>query len=367
MTAPAFTLGAILRNLSTLSLAVADDAIFPSEAMRRLEDAGALRVPLPKAVGGLGIGTETGQGEALLTFLHAIGRISLPLGRLIEAHINALRIVARYGAPDQMARVAQAVAGGALFGLWVTDPPGDAGLRMRLNQAGLTLTGGKMFCSGAGHVDWAVVTAFDDGCDDDRLLLVPLNGSEKTGAMAAGLAGMKAAVTGQVDFTGRSLGPEAEIGLPGDYLKEPDFSGGAWRSSAVALGGLAALIDLTCAQLTVRGRGDDPHQRARFGQMVMAHETGRLWLRHAGTLAENLEAPAEDIVAAVGLARLAVERACLESIEAAHRSLGISAFLQSNPVERLTRDLQTYLRQPAGDEVLHKAAGHFMALGLPKL
>lgn len=333
--------------------------------MRLLTEAGALQVPLPKSVGGLGIGTEPGQGEALLALLHTIGRISLPLGRLVEAHINALRIVARYGSVDQLARAAQAVAGGALFGVWVTDPPSGDGLRMRQDGCRIALAGRKLFCSGAGHVNWAVVTAFDAACDNGRLLLVPLSGAETTDAMPAHLGGMKAAVTGQADFTGVCLGADAIIGHPGAYLNEPDFSGGAWRSSAVALGGLAALINFTRVQLMQRGRADDPHQRARFGQMVMAHETGRLWLTHAGKVAENLEVPTEDIVATVGLGRLVVERACLDAIEAAHRSLGISAFLDSNPVERLTRDLQTYLRQPAPDDVLQTSAGHFMALGLP--
>jgi hypothetical protein len=51
----------------------------------------------------------------------------------------------------------------------------------------------------------------------------------------------------------------------------------------------------------------------------------------------------------------------LQSIQLAQRCLGLSAFLAGNPVERICRDLATYLRQPAPDEALAGAARHFTA------
>jgi alkylation response protein AidB-like acyl-CoA dehydrogenase len=341
---------------------VPDRAEFPAAAMRLLAEAGALTAPLPIAFGGLGLGTERQRGGVLLSFLHLMGQASLPVGRLLEAHINALRIVMRYGDEDQQAYAGEAVRSGAVFALWVTDLP-ESGLRMAIGGDGLVLSGAKMFCSGAGHATHAVVTAEDHG--ETRLLLVDLGSGEKASPLAAGLAGMRAAVTGQVDFTGVATGADRVIGEPGDYLREPDFSAGAWRSSAVALGGLYRLLDLLRTQLGGRGRDADPHQRARFGQAVIGHETGRLWLERAGRMAEDLQAADAEIVATVGLARIAVERACLDGIELARRSLGLAAFVTSNPVERVARDLETYLRQPAADEVLHNASGYFMLNGLP--
>ena len=64
-------------------------------------------------------------------------------------------------------------------------------------------------------------------------------------------------------------------------------------------------------------------------------------------------------VATVGLARIAVETACLDAMRLVQRSLGLSAFRQGNPVERICRDLSTYLRQPAPDEVLTESADWF--------
>jgi alkylation response protein AidB-like acyl-CoA dehydrogenase len=196
-------------------------------------------------------------------------------------------------------------------------------------------------------------------------LFLDLDRGESTAPLAASLAGMRGALTGQVDFTGVTTTADRLIGEAGDYMKEPDFSAGAWRSSAAALGGLYGILDQMRLQLSARGRHNDPHQRARFGQALLAHETGWLWLEKAGAAAENLVEDPARIVAMVGLARTAVERACLDGVELAQRSLGLGAFVTDNPVERMSRDLHTYLRQPAGDEVLHHAAGYFMLQGLP--
>jgi alkylation response protein AidB-like acyl-CoA dehydrogenase len=342
---------------------VADLPEFPAEAMRLLAAAGALTAPLPIAFGGLGLGTERHRGGVLLDFLHLLGQASLPVGRLLEAHINALRIVMRYGNAEQQVFAGEAVRKGALFALWLTDPP-EGGLRIAAQDGALGLTGGKMFCSGAGHATHAVVTAEHQG--ETRLVLVDLGGAERASPLPSGLAGMRAAVTGQVDFTGVPIAADRIIGAPGDYLREPDFSAGAWRRSAVALGGLYRLLDLLRTQLGGRGRQDDPHQRARFGQALIGHEAGRMWLERAGRMAEDGEADDAEIVATVGLARMAVERACLDGIELTRRSLGLAAFVTSNPIEKVARDLETYLRQPAADEVLHNAAGYFMLNGLPR-
>jgi alkylation response protein AidB-like acyl-CoA dehydrogenase len=66
-------------------------------------------------------------------------------------------------------------------------------------------------------------------------------------------------------------------------------------------------------------------------------------------------------VSYVDLARGAVERAALDVMELANRSVGLQAFMASHPIERLVRDLATYLRQPAPDRAL--VAGAAAGLG----
>jgi len=170
---------------------------------------------------------------------------------------------------------------------------------------------------------------------------------------------MRAAVTGEVDFTGCETSTAALLGQPGDYLREPDFSAGAWRGSAVALGGLIALLDHGLTQLRQTGRFDSPHAQTRMATAIIARETSRLWVVAASRAAEDPTATTGTRTAVVGLARIAVETACLDAMRLTQRSLGLSCFRQGNPVELICRDLSTYLRQPAPDEVLTESAAWF--------
>jgi alkylation response protein AidB-like acyl-CoA dehydrogenase len=115
------------------------------------------------------------------------------------------------------------------------------------------------------------------------------------------------------------------------------------------------------AQLRTSGRLDNPHCHARLGQALIARETSLLWVHAAARAAERPDADPNHQVATVGLARIAVETACLDAIRLMQRSLGLSSFRQGNPIELICRDLVTYLRQPAPDEVLTEAAIWFAA------
>ena len=63
----------------------------------------------------------------------------------------------------------------------------------------------------------------------------------------------------------------------------------------------------------------------------------------------------ERIVAYVNMARTAIERICLDTIELVERSVGARGLLRAPPVERLVRDLTLYLRQPVPDAALADA------------
>ena len=329
-------------------------AAFPASSFSRLQSAGLLMAPVPVEFGGFGMHTH-GDSQALLQLFHLLGYANLSLGRIFEAHVNAIELIRQYGTPRQMESAALAAQAGDLFALWVTDSPEQ---RVQLSR-GLTLSGEKWFCSAAGSATQALITAQTEA--GSQMLVVPTAQVPVT-QRGVKLAGMRAAATGSVDLNGLLLLQNALIGAPGDYLREPAFSTGAWRNFAVALGGLAALIDTAKDQLRARGRADDPFQRMRFGQSVIAHETGLLWLQEAVKRVDS--ASADEAVAYVNLARTAVESACLDALRHVQRSLGLAAFMQGSTVERIARDLATYLRQPAPDDVLLEAAGYFMHHGV---
>ena len=344
----------LLPTMQARAAALDEAARFPADDIADLRAAAVLRAVIPARHGGLGIGTDPAQAAAALDLFCLLGRGNLALGRLVEAHVNALRLVFRYGDAALCQAAVDDAQAGELCGLWVTDPPGNT---LQAGPGG-QISGSKQFCSGAGHVTRAVVTVIAAG--QTRLAYAPLDQGVTVRPLPGGLAGMRAAVTGQVAFDGARA---AVFGAPDDYLREPDFSCGAWRTSAATLGGLQALTDQFGRQLLARGREGDPHQQARFGQALIATETARLWMAQAAQRAETAGAACGDAIAYVGLARLAVENACLEVIPLVQRSLGVAALLRANPVERLCRDLATYLRQPAADMVLTEAA----ALGLAAL
>jgi alkylation response protein AidB-like acyl-CoA dehydrogenase len=336
------------RNAAALD----EDATFPTEDMISLRKIGALSIPLPTDGGQRGAPTEL-----LVSLLTLMGSGNLSVGRLFEAHVNALHLLGRYGTASQRLAAGKAAAMGELYALWVTDPAAGA-LHMVPALGRWRLTGGKMFCSGAGHVAHAVVVAATEN-GDRQMLIVPMGQGEQAAPLPGLLQGMRSAVTGTIDFTGVEVGHEALLGHPGDYLREPDFSCGAWRGSAVALGGLCALLDVAIVDLRARDRIDEPNQLARLGNAMIARETSRLWVRNAARIAEDKRAEPREAVAYVGLARIAVESACLDVMRLMQRSLGLSAFRRGHPAERICRDLGTYLRQPAPDEVLSEAASWF--------
>lgn len=333
---------------------------FPAGDVADLAEAGLLAAPIPAEFGG-GLGEEPGARD-LAAVLRLVGTGSLALGRVYEGHVNALQLVARYGRAEQCDAFFADARAGHLFGVWNTQDS-RSGLALSPRGGGFTLAGGKTFASGAGHVTRALVTARTEPDGPPLMLVVPLEAGTRADLSAWRAQGMRASATGTVDFTGLAVGPEALLGGPDDYHREPHFSGGAWRFAAVQLGGIEAVFDAWRGHLARTGRGGDPHQRARLGEGAIAVETARHWVFRAAETVSDDRLGAARIVALVGLARIAVERAGLEVLALAQRSVGLAGFLEPHPLERLSRDLATYLRQPAPDRALTEAAALVAASG----
>ena len=326
------------------------DGAFPEQEVGELRRHGLLKAPLPRAFGG-----AEPNAAKLAQLLRRIGSGNLSLGRLYEGHVNALALVVRYGAPGQIERIAGEARQGQLFGVWNTD---DArGLRLLRDSSGWRLEGRKILASGAGAIPRPLVTATDEA--GRRFIVTPrLDGANRADLSRWTAQGMRASATGAVDFTGIAVGADDIIGAAGDYERQPFFSGGAWRFCAVHQGGMEKLFELLRQHLNHSGRGADPHQAARVGEAGIAVETARLWVARAAEMAEKASPAeaAEAVVAYVNLARLAVERAGLMLMERVHRCVGLQSFMRPHPIERITRDLATYLRQPGPDRALTAAA-----------
>ncbi len=331
------------------------DGAFPSEGVRALCGAGLLLAPFPPALGGDGL--AVGSPTDLMAVLVAVGRGDLALGRLYEGHVNAVALAIRYGSPANLRLLRDEAAAGRIGGVWMAGEP----LRLVREGRRLVLAGGKILCSGCGYIHRPLVAAEQDGAS--VMLLPHVPEPERTDVSGWTVRGMRGSATGTVDFTGIVVAPEDILGQPGDYLRSPYFRGGAWRVLAVQLGGVEAVLDLYKAQLRRSPHRDNPVQLARFGAAAIAAETARLWVARAGALAEAPIEDAEAVDAYVDLARNAFEAAALEVIACAEKAIGLKAFTRPNRLERVVRDLQTYLRQPALDASLLSAAAFQLGQG----
>jgi alkylation response protein AidB-like acyl-CoA dehydrogenase len=331
-----------------------------SDTWRAIRVSGLLMAPFSALEGGEDL-LAPERHRDLVKVLRGLGSVDLSISRLIEGHFNAVALICRYGTSAQIEAVANAVADGAISGVWGADDA--AGLRAECDGQGWRLTGCKVLASGAGFVTRPVVTAHGEA---GQIMLLPrLQHGERADVSGWTAQGMRSTATGGVDFSGMALDGDQVLGKPGDFMRQPLFSGGAWRFCAVHLGAAERLVDLFREHLLSRGRESDPYQLQRIAQCVAATTTAAFWVAESARhLAEGLRAPG-DIVAFVNLTRMITERAALDVLEAVHRGVGLNAFMRPHPIERISRDLSTYLRQPVPDLAMTDAARAILASAQP--
>ena len=337
--------GTITATLATLGERYDAAPGFPAESLAFLVRTGWQRRFAPRALGGL----ANGPSEPLFDALRVIGRGDLSVGRLFEGHVNALALFDSYASPDQLDWLDAELTRGAWFGVWATEPaPGVAVIE---GADGPILSGAKSFASGAGGIDYAIVTARPPA-GERPIVVIPANDPARTDRSAWRVRGMRASVSGRYDCTGYPAGTTQTLGAPGDYDREPRFTAGAWRFLAVQLGGVEALLIETRRALSETARAD-PVQRARFADAVAATRTAWFWVREAGERAarEDTDAPTF-----VQMTRGVVERAALDVMEAASRLLGTRSAFDGERADKIIRDLSLYLRQAGPDYARDQAA-----------
>lgn len=329
---------------------------FPTQEFEWLRAAGLLMAGLPAALGGAALHAPAATHSLLKTLQH-IGRGNLAVGRVYEGHFNALQLIQQLGTAAQVARYAADARAGRLFGVWNTEDPAEGVHLEALANGRYRLRGAKTFASGAGHVTRPLIAgALPDG-QGWQLFVLPADTQPPVlDTCFWRPLGMRASASFRADLTGLELESEDLIGPPNAYYRQPAFSGGAIRFAAVQLGGAEAVFEETQSFLRGLGRTDDPYQRQRLGEMAIALESGRQWLRgaaeHAARPGGATEEGAEATVAYANMTRTAIETICLDMLQKAERCVGARGLLQPLAFERLHRDLTHYLRQPAPDGAL---------------
>lgn len=328
----------LVTELARLGAASDTDCQFPSESLALL-----------KRIGAMGLsGSATATGP-MLEWLRLVGRGDLSVGRLYEGHLNAVCLIEWYGTVDQRKTLRTNLAAGKVYGVWATEPPPGVTLEQRAD--GFRLQGRKIFASGAGLIDYAIITAQGDS-KGRAMVLVPANMPDRADASHWQVRGMRATMSGSYDLAGLDVSHDDIIGHPGDYDTEPRFTAGAWRFLAVQLGGIEALLTELRNGMSDAAR-NDPLQRLKFANAVEATRTAQFWVAASARLFESGDA---DAPAFVRMARGVVERAATEVMNDAARVIGTRSAFDGQRIDKISRDLSLYLRQAGPDYARDQAA-----------
>ncbi|MDO9384525.1 MAG: acyl-CoA dehydrogenase family protein [Hyphomicrobiaceae bacterium] len=342
-------LAAIAEKLAALGARYDAVPMFPADSVKLLVGAGLHKTFAPLASGGDAFETPRAQNAALLDTLRVVGRADLSVGRIFEGHVNALKLFDWYGTPAQKHRLARDLRDGKMFGVWATEQP--PGVTIQTNGAGWALSGKKSFATGAGSLDYAIITAKPEGAER-RMVIAQAGEARRADLSGWRVRGMRATVSGSYDFSGLRLEQADLLGEPGQYDREPRFTAGAWRFTAVQLGGIEALLTETRAAMSDAARADVLH-RAKFGAAVVATRTAYLWVREAAQRAADED---DNAIAFSQMTRGVVERAALDVMELAARIVGTRSAFEGQRIDKIIRDLSLYLRQAGPDYARDQAA-----------
>jgi hypothetical protein len=278
--------------------------------------------------------------------LAAAGREDLAVARLLEGHVDALRILAEAGRDP---------VPGAVYGVWAS-ASGGTGLTL---DAG-TVGGRMRYCSGAWFLDRALVVAASSA--GRRLVDLDVRSPALTRDEDTWPAvGMD--VTRSVDVTvaDARVAPDDLVGRPGFYLDRPGFAAGGAGVAAVWLGGAAGVLDAVVVGLDEHGA--TPHQLAHVGAMTVAVTGADAVL---AALADRHAAGAGITPADALAARGAVEAAVGVVLARAPRVTGPTPMCRDAAFAHRLADLAVYVRQHHAEADLERLGTHVLE-GAPVL
>ncbi|BBD81167.1 acyl-CoA dehydrogenase [Aerosticca soli] len=274
-----------------------------------------------------------GSGRTLERWraLAAIAAEDVCLVKLLEAHYDALAILAELGVPPSGTQ-----ARSMFHAVWAAEPP-QARLRFIATDGGHgMLDGRKAWCSGADLVDAALVTAYEG----DARVLVQVRmdepGIERSGDDWQAL-GMGRLYSGTVVF--RQVCAR-RIGAPGAYLDRPGFWHGGAGIAACWFGAATAIAERLRRAPQV---GVDPHALAHLGALDIQLAAAASLLRD--TAAAIDAAPEASHREAVLRVRGCVEHVATEVIERVGRALGPAPLCADRDHAQRCADLAVFVRQ----------------------
>ena len=254
------------------------------------------------------------------------GREDLSLAKLTEAHWDAVAILREAGREP---------VAGARYAVWASEIPGR---ELQLNDVSTvsTITGAKEFCSGAGLVDRALLTAGPQGSCMVEVDLRALPDRIDTDSDGWRVDAFRLTQTSALTF--REYPVAAVLGEANWYVERPGFWQGACGPAAAWAGGAAGLADYAMTT-----RRDDAHTAAHLGAM-QANVWATECLLQVAADEFDREPQANAMVGALQVRHL-VEQACTDTLRRFARCMGPAPLAKNADVGRRYAELDIFLRQ----------------------
>ena len=273
-----------------------------------------------------------GHGQTALRHakLWAAGVEDLSFARIAEAHWDAVAILAECGRMPKPE---------ALYGVWASELPGQA-LRLEAIGDALTISGTKMFCSGAGLVDFALVTV---GVPEKLLIEVDLHDAQTSvgyNTSAWATPAFRETHTGSVTFASHLITPDAFLGKAGWYVDRPGFWHGACGPAACWAGGAEALV-----QYAKANPRKDAHTLAHLGAMHSCTWNMRTCLDAAGREIDTQPMNYTEAHVRALTVRHIVEQQCTDVLRRFARAYGPLPLSMNADLSQRYHELDLYLRQ----------------------
>ncbi|UUL76519.1 acyl-CoA/acyl-ACP dehydrogenase [Pseudarthrobacter sp. Fe7] len=291
-----------------------------------------------------------GRTAVLWELLASVAATDVAAARVLEPHLDAVAILAQAAQASPAVDPVPGGAAEAAWGVFAAEAP-NARLEARSGSAGIVLSGTKPWCSLAGRLDCAVITARTD--DGGRAAFAvslrhPGVATEEPGWIARGLREIP---SGSVRF---DQVPAIPVGGTDWYHSRPGFAWGGMGVAACWLGGAVGLArDFRGGLLTSADTGREPDQAAlaALGEVDRTIAAALQYLARTaariddGTLgADSGQSAWSEAQRVRGTVATAVERVlCLVG---ANRGPGPLAF--DEPYAKKMADLALYVRQHHG-------------------
>jgi len=273
-----------------------------------------------------------GRGATWRRFelLAELAQADLALGRLVEAHVDALAILDELGSPHGAGADG---AGSARWGVWAAGPAGS--VRAERRDGRWCLRGAKWWCSGATLLTHALVDAAT--ADGQRLFAVDLTAVGVCVGPPGWIGpGMVRTDTRTVEFLDVAGAP---VGDPGQYLDRPGFWAGAIGVAACWYGGTAAVADALWAPM----KEPDPHGLVHRARVHVALTQDEALLRLAADRIDDDPGAHHAVLARTVRSTVAANATAV--IDDVGRALGPAPLAFDARHGRAVLDLQVYVRQ----------------------